>query len=682
MNQSNHNGHRTPQSVWEARWNLIKSSPRVIILGTLILLIFGAYGRRLWELQITEGEEYSSLAQRQSTREVSVSALRGLIYDRNGEPLVRNVPSFKVVVVPEYLPYYDFTLLPAGEDGERRIEVTLSEETENVLIRLAVLLDLPYTTTGDAGGPEEDPQLGVREKVEQAIQQGAFYTPVVIQRNVERDRAMLVAQERLTLPGVSVEVDSVREYPYGSLVSQVLGYLAPVPGELEAEYKERGYDPSSDRVGVQGVEAAFEEQLRGQKGRRLVEEDVMGRVVRIVSEESAPVPGGNVYLTLDLELQRHVEEALRWGMNRPTVNSPRGVAIVMNPQTGEVLSMVSLPTYDNNAFVHGISSEDLDQLQQNPHRPLMNHAISDLLPPGSVFKPVVAAGALEEGVLEGDTTLNCPGTIILPNKYYPNDPGRDQTFYCWIWRQGSHGDLDVIGGLAQSCDTFFYKTGGGYEDFEGLGPGRIAEYAEMFGLGSPTGIGLAAEASRPVPNPTWKRLTYGESWSTGDTYNMAIGQGYLTVTPLQMLNAINVVANGGTLYRPHIAHHVTDAEGSVAQPFAPQVSRTVAISAEHMSLVQQGMESAVAYGTATRAQVEDVRVAGKTGTAQFCDDIMCGTGGYDQPEHAWFVAYAPVETPEVSVLVFLYNGGEGSTAAAPVAQEILDYYFHGDEADS
>jgi penicillin-binding protein 2 len=312
---------------------------------------------------------------------------------------------------------------------------------------------------------------------------------------------------------------------------------------------------------------------------------------------------------------------------------------------------------------------------------LVNHAVSDAVPPGSVFKIVMASAALQEGVLTPRTQLRCPGRIVVPNKYYPNDPGRAQPFYCW--NEAGHGPLDVVGAVAQSCDVFFYKTGGGFEetDFDGLGVERIAGYARLFGLGEPTGVALPAESGGLVPTSDWKRRTYGESWSTGDTYNLSIGQGFLEVTPLQMLNAVNVVANGGTLYRPQIVHHFTNAEGETTQPFEPEIVRTVPISREYFSLVREGMEGAVAYGTAAlRGQIEGLRIGGKTGTAQFCDDIMCGVG-FEQPEHAWFAALAPMEEPEVSVVVFLYNGGEGSVTAVPVAREILAYYFGIGEED-
>ncbi len=636
---------------------------RVALLGLLILGIFGLFTRRLWRFQFVQGQAYREEAEQQSTRLITVPASRGVIYDRTGQRLVRNVPSFTITVIPANLP-----------DDE--------EQAEDVLIRLALLLDMPYTSADRDGGSDEEGEaettLGIREMIEE-VPYVAPYRPIVIKRNVEREEALLVAQEASQLPGVSVDVESVRDYPHGSLVSQVLGYLLPVPEEKEQAYREQGYDPASDRVGSAGVEVTYEEALRGEKGQQIVEEDVLGRVIRVVEERAAPVPGDNVYLTLNLDLQRAADEALRRGLGE--VISPRGVAIAMNPQSGEVLAMVSLPTYDNNIFVEGVSQSDWERWQ-DPHRPLINHAVSDAVPPGSVFKVVVASAALQEGVLTPRTRLDCPGRIVVPNRYYPNDPGRSQPFYCW--NEAGHGTLDVVGGLAHSCDVFFYKTGGGFEEteFKGLGVERIAEYARLFGLGEPTGVGLPAESGGLVPTSDWKRLAIGESWSTGDTYNLSIGQGYLEVTPLQMLNAVNVIANGGTLYRPQVVHHVSDAGGETTQPFEPDIVHTVPVSREHLSLVREGMEGAVAYGTAARrGQIEDVRIAGKTGTAQFCDDIMCGVG-FEQPEHAWFAAFAPVEDPEISVIVYLYNGGEGSVAAVPVAREILAYYFDVDQTSS
>ena len=656
---------RSSASIWQRRWYALVSAPRVVLLGLFILVVMGVFTLRLWQLQFVEGEQYAAQADEQRLRVITVGAPRGLVYDRVGSVMVRNVPVFNVVVVPAYLP----------ED---------ETESEAVLRYLAQALGMMYTSERIKIDGEPAPP-GLRELLD-AIPFSGLYYPFVVTRDVNRDTALLLAQEAVTLPGVSVEVERRRDYLQGPLVSQLLGYLSPIPAGYQEEYEAEGYDASIDRVGMVGVEATYEDTLRGQKGSRIIEEDVIGRQIRVVEEQAVPVPGNNLYLTIDLELQEFTENVLRQAMEAPNLNSPRGVAIVMNPQTGEILAMVSLPTYDNNLFIQGLSVEDWEAFGADRHRPLLNHAISDALPIGSIFKPVVACGALQEEVITPRTQFLCEGKMVIPNRYYPDDPLQAQPFYCW--NRGGHGWLDIIGGIAQSCDIFFYKTGGGFaeEDIEGLGVDRIAEYARLFGLGEPTGVKLPAEVGGHVPTADWKRLTYGESWTTGDTYILSIGQGYLLATPLQILNAVNAIANGGTLYRPLVVHHVTDSDGNIVEAFSPETIRTLPVSSENISLVQLGLETAVSAGTAPNAQLEGIRVAGKTGTAQYCDDIALDTGicgeGLDQPEHAWFIAYAPAENPEVSVIVFLYNGGEGSVVSVPVAHDILEHYFGLDEIEA
>ena len=649
---------------WRAGLGMILGSPRAIVLASVILLSLGGFALRLWNLQFVQGDQYRARAEAQRLRRVVIPAPRGIVYDRNGTPLVRNTPSFNVVVTPAHLP----------DDVE---------QADSVLIRLAMLLNMPYTTAGLEREGEEAPP-GVRDIVDEHASMP--YYPAVIKAGVDRDTALLVSQEALMMPGVSVQLDRLRDYLYGPLMSQALGYLLPIPEEGSKEYVELGYDPATDRLGVAGVEAWYEEMLKGQKGSRLIEEDVLGREVRVVGDRAESVPGHNLYLTLDLDLQQFAEETLREGMARPIVDSPKGVAIAMNPKTGEILAMVSLPTYDDNLFADGISEHDWKRLSEDPHRPLLNHAISDELPPGSVFKIVVAAGALQEQTLTPATRFLCEGSMVVPDKWAPEAAWRAQSFYCW--NRAGHGWLDIVGGIANSCDIFFYKTGAGFDEneYEGLGVAGIAQYARSFGFGEPTGVELPFDVAGHVPTADWKRLTFSETWTTGDTYNLSIGQGFLTVSPLQMLNAFNVIASGGTLYRPRVVHHVTDYEGNVVQSFEPEIIRSVPVDKEYLSLILQGMEGAVVYGTAPNAQIEGLRVAGKTGTAQYCDNIAQETGicgeGLEQPTHAWFVAFAPVEDPEISVLVFLYDGGEGTVAAAPVAREILAHYFGLDEEPS
>jgi penicillin-binding protein 2 len=368
-----------------------------------------------------------------------------------------------------------------------------------------------------------------------------------------------------------------------------------------------------------------------------------------------------------------MEEALRRGME--AVGSQSGVAIAMDPMTGEILGMVSLPSYDNNVFARGISADEYKILESNPWRPLMNHAISGQYTPGSTFKIIPAVAVLEEGVVTPRTTVNCEGILLLPNKYFPDKPELAQPFYCWIYKYGTgHGPTNIIAGIALSCDIYFYQVSGGFEDFEGLGLERLTKYARLFGLGERTGIELPGEGERPglVPSERWKRTNYGESWSTGDTYNIAIGQGFILVTPLQLLNATAAVANGGILYRPRIVHKVISSSGEVIKHFEPEVIRKIPVSEESLEVVKDGMEAAVIWGTAKRAYLEDVTVAAKTGSAEF-------PGPRDEegnlPTHAWITAFAPVDEPEIALVVFVYGGKSGAKTAAPIAAEILRYYF-------
>lgn len=623
---------------------------RLSAFRAIIILIFLVFALQIWQLQIVEGERYRVLADRNRFRLVPIEAARGVIYDRQGRILARNIPSFSVTIIPAYL--------PEDEQGEMA-----------VLSRLSTLLGIPTSTVTASAGSSAG--RGLKEIIDEA-REAAPYRPITIKTNVDRETVFLIEEGHLDLPGVLVEIDPIRQYPSGELMSHIIGYIGPIPSEQVEAYAERGYDPHSDKVGLTGVELTFEEELRGSKGYKYIEVDVAGREVRAVGDPQPPTPGHNLILTIDLELQQFVEEALRRGMEQ--AGSESGVAIAMNPQTGEILSLVSLPSYDNNLFASGISPEDWARLTEDPRKPLVNHAITGQYPPGSTFKIVPAAAALEEGVINKRTTLTCQGTLWLPNKYFPDDPKLAQPFYCWIHKYGQgHGALNVFQAIAQSCDIFFYQITGGYKEFQGLGLERLAEYAHSFGLGQPTGIDLPGEAAGLVPTQKWKRINYAESWATGDTYNLAIGQGFILVTPLQLLNATAAVANGGTLYRPQIVYQVTDADGRVIRSFAPEVIRQVPVSEENLAVVREGMRMAVEWGTARRAKLPGIEVAGKTGSAEYPGPPVDDEGHL--PTHAWFTAFAPVENPEIALVIFVAGGGEGSTIAVPIAAEILRYYF-------
>jgi penicillin-binding protein 2 len=665
---------------------------RYISLFAIITLVFLLFFFRLWNLQVVRGEEFSQLAQINRSRLVSIDAPRGIIYDRSGQPLVHNVPRFSVAIVPGYLPDDDL-------------------ETMEIYRKLSLWLNMPITTkmdetdlvAGQSGGAssadrgfalrfrsrtetDEGPGEGIKDIVDEAIRTGQYYREITIKDNISRETAMIISEQTMKLPGVKMQINATREYPNGPTMAHVLGYAGGIPSEEAQDYEAKGYDANVDKVGLTGIEWEAESYLRGVKGSKYIEEDVAGREVAVVGEPNDPVPGDNVYLSIDAGLQKVAAEALQAEIDEINRSqgrewTRRGAAIAMNPQTGQILALVSLPSFDPNLFTQGISQAELSKLYNDEHRPLLNHAIYDHVAPGSIFKLIPASAALEEGVITPKTIIYDPGSIVIPNKYFPNDPGQAKRLTCWL--KTGHGNVDLLHGLAYSCDVYFWEVGAGYDvpnqpKFEGLGIDRLVKYSQMFGLGQITGIDLPGESTGHVPTTQWKRRTYGETWSTGDTYNFSIGQGYLEVTPIQMLNVAAAVANGGTLYKPQIIDHVTTADGKVVRSFTPQVLSKVNIQLENLQLVQQGMEASAMWGTSTKAQVPGVRVAGKTGTAEFCDDLavkdgFCYTG--HTPYHAWFISFAPVGNPQIAVVVYIYNGGEGSERAAPVAQKILDYFF-------
>ncbi len=637
---------------------------RFLIYRGMIFIAFMVMIGQLWRLQIDQGATYRTLADRNRFRQVTVPGPRGVMYDRSGHILVRNRPSFAIAIVPADLP----------EDEEEEVAV---------IHRLAELLGAPAEPiSGSSVLPVISDTLPrfpvllseteIREYADNA-RLGSAYRAIPVATQVDRDMAFRIEELRHTLPGVHLIVEPVREYIAGPLTAHILGYMGPIPAAQVDTYTEKGYG-LNDLVGLAGLEYTYESELRGRSGSRYIEVDVLGREVRTVAEVAAPVPGHNLILTIDLAFQTAMEAALRKGLEASKAKS--GVAIAMNPKTGEVLGMVSLPAYDNNLFARGISVEEYTALLKDPQHPLINHAISSLYPPGSTFKIIPAAGALEEGIITPRTLINDPGVLWLPNQYFPNDPSQAQPFYCWIYKYGrGHGNVNIITALAVSCDVFFYVVAGGYKDFVGLGEPLLGYYAREFGLGELSGIDLPAENPGLVPDARWKRINLAESWVTGDTYNMAIGQGFVLVTPLQILNATAAVANGGYLYRPQLVYQITDAEGNVVRGFQPQLIRQVPVSPENLELVRQGMYGAVHWpgGTASRANVPGLQVAGKTGTAEF-------PGKRDEkgnlPTHAWFTAFAPYQDPEIAVVVFIESGGEGSEVAAPVAAEILKAYFY------
>jgi penicillin-binding protein 2 len=643
---------------------------RIVVLQILVLGVFVGFSLRLWQLQTVAGAQYSELARRNRTRLITTDAPRGVMYDRTGELLVRNVPRFDVLLIPAYLP-----------DTE--------EAQQAILQRLHELLDLPLVS--DLAPPSFPPYAGsTKWGLEDKIERGSLYAPyepILLKRDVSRETAFIIEQEHLDLPGVLIQVESYREYLTGPLTAHLLGYMGPIPAGAEERYgAEQGYNVD-DAIGLAGLEYSYEDELRGSKGIKTIEVDVAGREVRTVGQSVPPQPGRNLMLTLDLDLQQYVEGVLRDSMEQ--AGSDSAVAIVTEVNTGQLLAMASLPAFDNNLFAKGISTKDFVRLNADTAHPLLNHAIAGLYPPGSTFKLVPASAALEEGIVNRWTSLTCPagsGVLYLPNKYYPDNLALAQPFYCWTHKWGyGHGHISFVPAVAESCDIYFYLIGGGLLDrFEGLGLERLRTYARAFGYGSPTGIDLPAESSGLIPSEKWKRINYGERWTTGDTYNMTIGQGSVLATPLQVVNATASVANGGTVYQPQLVYQLYDSEGNLVRDFEPQVTSQLPISAENLKLVREGMREVVLSGTAEWLQVgrradtgRPLEVAAKTGTAEFCEKYpdCLDDDGVIKTAHAWFTCFAPYDEPEIAIVVFVYGGGEGAVTAMPVAAEILNYYF-------
>ena len=599
-------------------------------LRLLILALFAVLTLQLVRMQIFRGEAYSERAETNRLRILPVIPSRGLVYDRFGTPLVENVPSFSAAVIPADLP---------------------DEQQERVLAELESLLQAPAADMAkaiEARRNSDDP-----------------FTPLVLKRALSEETAFTLREMQSRLPGVEVLVEPVRQYSVGSLVAHILGYVGPVDESEYPELRSKGYQ-LNDRVGKSGVEVTYESILRGVVGRKQVEIDASGREMRTLDATPAR-PGLSLVLTIDLDLQQKVTEILQQSMANS--GSRNGAVVVLDVRTGEVLSMVSLPSFDNNVFSRTLTEEELSVLLDDPGRPLLNHAISEMYPPGSIFKQITGVAALQEGVATPNTTITSRGYITVPNQY---DPSIRYVFRDW----SALGTLNFYGGVAMSSDVYFYYLAGGYyedgrEVFRGLDIDKLAEYARAFGLGSATGVDLPGESPGLVPDPAWKDITLHEPWVIGDTYNMGIGQGYVATTPLQMALVTATIANGGDVLVPRVVKDVVDTEGAVVTPFQRTVRGVLPVDPSYLDVFREAMRQAVSWGTAKDASVSGVQVAGKTGTAEFGEP---GPGNKYE-SHAWFSGFAPFEDPQVAIVVFLEKGN-GAKNAAPTGARILDYYFH------
>jgi len=733
---------------------------RTLVVYALIVVVLGGLIYRLFSLQVLQVQTWAGQAIDNYTSEIIDPASRGIIYDRNGYILARNIASYNVVITPAGLPDDD-------------------ADIQNIYRSLSELLDVP------AGGPVTKETLDnaklfspcvLGPSIADMVALGdslAPYTPVRIKCNIGEELARVIREKTVNWPGVAIEIDPIRDYPTGSLTADIIGFLGPIPASREADYKSRRFVINRDKVGYAGVETSMDDILLGKNGLRVVQVDVAGQVLRNLEPPIATEAGHNIVLTIDTRLQKAAETVLTDEMNywntvyNTSIRISSGVVIAMNPKTGEILAMVSWPTFENNRMARFIPGYYYNQLSEDPRRPLVNNAISAEFPPGSTFKLSTATGAWNEGVVKAGDIIQTPGKLVLCERFSPNDPCTERNsrpFVDWIYDRGGvineagFGSLDFFHCIAYSSNVCFYKLGGGFgtEIPEGLGIFRLGQYARALGYGEKSGIELPGEENGLIPTPQWKRINQGENWSTGDTYIASVGQGLVTATPLQVLMSGATIANRGKLMQPTVIREVQDSEGRVIpawfdpkefevyvqrqildrngrtqnvwvtptkpdvmlaappegsyqiSPFTPNMKWDVTVDPKietyncdvgycdptgQFKVIRPDTIEAVRTGTRL-AVVEEplgtlhnvftkefpfsIAVAGKTGTAEYCDDVArkanrCNFGLW--PTHAWTLAYAPFDDPEIIILAFAYNGGEGGIVAAPIVARVMQAYF-------
>ncbi len=614
-------------SVLEQPLSRQRRPARFVVFALAVVVVLSGLTLRLSSLQLAPARSGTApvapIGDGRITALEPIPSTRGLILDRAGRPLVENVPTFTVRVRPADLP------------NSRRTEV---------VERLAGLLDTTpaaINTTLDAGNTSR-------------------FDAIPIAREVPETTARLISEDGLTLPGVEVTVEPRRDYLAGTLMTQLVGYTGALSAEGYTELKDAGYLPD-DRIGKAGVELTYEDTLRGVYGTQRVEKDGTGRVIRVVGVETPPVAGSSLVLTIDTAEQKLAEKALMWGLNKAGLK--RGAMVVLNPQTGEVLAMVSYPSYDANLFSQGITDAQFKKLLTNPHKPLINHAIGDLQPPGSTYKLVTATGGLADKIITTSSTLLSKPYVQLGATKF------------WEWNRQGWGPLNVFNGFGHSSDTYFYQLA------DKLGIGRLAYWARQLGYGQPTGIDLPNEAAGLVPTNQWKMDTFGQEIYPGEVLQAGIGQGYDLATVLQVANSYAAIANGGKLYRPQVVREIVGPDGEVVRPFEPKLIRKVKAPSSVFTTMRKAARRVVTIGHTYNLLDLPIVVAGKTGTAEFGTRDKNGVLPYSH----WFAGFVPkkawkrdnptgdVSKPdsELAFAVFTYD----SRTLGNVATEVAKYYL-------
>ncbi|MEK6699016.1 MAG: penicillin-binding protein 2 [Nitrospirota bacterium] len=577
-----------------------------VIVFTVVLFV------RLWFLQVVKGDYYYDLAENNRIRPVKIGPPRGIIYDRKGRPFVENVLVFDIALVPE---------------DAQDLGATIKKLSSLIKVK----------------------EESIRTALADAAPIRAKYEPVKIKEEAPWEEVAVVEAHQEDLPGVIVEPEHRRHYPYGGLASHQMGYI----GKISQAQRRQEQTAIGLLVGQGGLEKTYDKLLRGVSGRRMIQVNAAGMKVKDLGIED-PKPGTDIYLTIDLDVQQAAEEAL---------GARAGAVVAMDPGTGEIIALTSHPNYDPNLFPRGIAPKDWVRLSNDPSHPLYNRAIQSVYPPGSTFKVIVSLAGLDSGLIKLDDKVTCTGSIKSGKK----------SFRCW--KKAGHGTLTFHRGLVESCDVYFYTMG------DRIGFDRVAQYARNMGLGSITGVPLTDEKAGLIPTVAWKKEKVGEPWYPADNYINSIGQGFVLVSPIQACQMIGAIANGGLFYKPYLLKQTRNRETGVVKKTRPDRKGRIILDSAALEEVRKALFGVVNEpgGTAHGAATPLATVAGKTGTAQVIAQKIPGQKLFGkQQDHAWFIAYAPAEKPQIAVAVLVEHGGHGGAAAAPIARKVIEEYLKND----
>ena len=591
---------------------------KIRIFAILVVVSFLCLWMRIWYLQILKWQYLTGLSEDNQVRIVALPASRGMIKDRNGETLVSIRPAFNLYLTPE---------------DARNLDSSLDKLAQRISLD--------------------------REKLKKKIAQTKSFKEVLIKGDIPREEVAFVEENNMSLPGIRIRAEPLRNYVFNNLASHTLGYL----GEISKASLERLKDPAyrqGDFVGKNGLENIYESLLRGKKGYKEVEVDVSGRELKTL-RKLPPESGNNLILTLDVKIQEELEKL----MTETAEQNMNGSVVVMKVQTGEIIAITSKPSFDPNKFAGGISPKNWRDLVTDEWHPLQNRSIHGQYPPGSTYKIVTAIAGLGEGVIKPDTSIFCPGHFKL---------GRGR-YRCW--KKSGHGFMNLHDALVQSCDVYFYTIG------HRLGIDTIAKYAKRFGLGRSTRLGLSREKKGLVPTTQWKLLNKKEPWQLGETISASIGQGFNLVTPIQQVIMMAAVANRGILLKPYLVKRIEGPEGQLRQEFFPEIIGQIGVDPDHLEQVRMALRDVVngARGTGKKSRLKNIIVSGKTGTAQVVrmksdEELEKGEAiPVKYRDHAWFVAFAPYEKPVLAVAIIVEHGGHGGATAGPIAGKIFKKYF-------